>query len=79
MVFTTTPVTKINDVRNNKPIIVLFFMDGCVFCDKMKPAWEKFKKKSPINHSEIDLTNINEYTPLEQVYIAKSGLLLPTF
>ena len=28
-----------------RPVLVLFFMEGCPHCEATKPAWEEFKKK----------------------------------
>lgn len=29
-----------------RPLLVLFFMDGCPHCDANKPAWDEAKKKA---------------------------------
>ena len=59
------PVTEISNVRNNKPVIVLFFSHECFFCKKMKPDWEEFKKTSPINFSEVPSEEMFSYNKLD--------------
>ena len=37
-----------------RPLLVLFFMDGCPHCEANKPAWEEAKKKSKVPTAEIE-------------------------
>ena len=37
-----------------RPLLVLFFMDGCPHCDANKPAWEEAKKKAGVPTAEIE-------------------------
>jgi len=37
-----------------RPLLVLFFMDGCPHCDANKPAWEEAKKKADVPTAEIE-------------------------
>jgi len=37
-----------------RPLLVLFFMDGCPHCDANKPAWEEAKKKAGVRTVEIE-------------------------
>ena len=37
-----------------RPLLVLFFMDGCPHCEANKPAWEEAKKKSKVPNAEIE-------------------------
>jgi thiol-disulfide isomerase/thioredoxin len=62
---TSVSVSELSSVRNTKPVIVLFFAHGCVFCEKMMPEWNKFKKSSPITFSEIPAEEMSEYNPLK--------------
>ncbi len=62
---TSVSVSELSSVRNTKPVIVLFFAHGCVFCEKMMPEWNKFKKSSPITFSEIPAEEMSEYNPLQ--------------
>lgn len=36
---------KAEALMKKKPIVILFFMDGCGHCAANKPMWDKFKKK----------------------------------
>ena len=38
------PVSQLHNVRNTKPVIVLFFAHGCTYCQRMMPNGKKFKK-----------------------------------
>ena len=58
-------VSNIGNVRENKPIIVLFFSPECFYCKKMKPDWEDFKKYSPINYSEVPVEEMYSYSRVE--------------
>ena len=42
------------ELLKTKPLLVLFFMDGCPHCDANKPAWEEAKKKSGVPTAEIE-------------------------
>jgi thiol-disulfide isomerase/thioredoxin len=57
-------VSELNNIRNSKPVIVLFFAPGCIYCEKMMPEWNKFKKTSPITFSEVSASEMSEYNPL---------------
>jgi hypothetical protein len=37
-----------------RPLLVLFFMDGCPHCEANKPAWEEAKRKSKVPTAEIE-------------------------
>ena len=37
-----------------RPLLVLFFMDGCPHCEANKPAWEQAKKKAGVRTVEIE-------------------------
>ena len=37
-----------------RPLLVLFFMDGCPHCEANKPAWEQAKKKAGVRTAEIE-------------------------
>jgi len=34
----------ISAISKNEPILVLLYMDGCGYCDMLKPAWKEAKK-----------------------------------
>ena len=37
-----------------RPLLELFFMDGCPHCEANKPAWEEAKKKADVPTAEIE-------------------------
>jgi len=37
-----------------RPLLVLFFMDGCPHCETNKPAWDEAKKKADVPTAEIE-------------------------
>ena len=57
-------VSELSSVRNTKPVIVLFFANGCGYCEKMMPEWNKFKTSSPISIGEVPAQHMSEYNPL---------------
>ena len=57
-------IKDLENVRKKKPIIVLFFSNGCFYCQKMRPDWEQFKKTSPISYSEVPAEGMSEYNPV---------------
>jgi thioredoxin-like negative regulator of GroEL len=57
-------VSELSSVRNTKPVIVLFFAQGCGYCKRMMPEWKKFKTSSPISIGEVPAEQMSEYNPL---------------
>lgn len=37
-----------------RPLLVLFFMDGCPHCEENKAAWDEAKKKADVPTAEIE-------------------------
>ena len=37
-----------------RPLLVLFFMDGCPHCEENKVAWDEAKKKADVPTAEIE-------------------------
>lgn len=58
-------VSELSSVRNTKPVLVLFFAQGCGYCKRMMPEWNKFKNVSPISIGEVPAEQMSEYNPLE--------------
>ena len=57
----TTPVLRGGNKKEEakkllktRPLLVLFFMDGCPHCEANKPAWEEAKKKADVPTAEIE-------------------------
>jgi len=55
-----SPVKKPKDTQEaeeilqEKPLVVLFYMDGCPHCAANKPAWDEFKKSCKVPVAEIE-------------------------
>jgi phage portal protein BeeE len=55
-----SPVKKPKDTQEaeeilqEKPLVVLFYMEGCPHCAANKPAWDKFKKSCKLPMAEIE-------------------------
>jgi thiol-disulfide isomerase/thioredoxin len=45
-------------ILKSRPILVLFFMDGCGHCESNKPAWEEAKKKAGMKTVEIEASAV---------------------
>ena len=45
---------KAKKLLKQRPLLVLFFMDGCPHCDANKPAWEEAKKNAGVPTAEIE-------------------------
>jgi len=41
-------------ILKTRPLLVLFFMDGCPACMANKPSWEDAKKKAGVRTVEIE-------------------------
>lgn len=55
-----SPVKKPKDsqeaeeILQEKPLVVLFYMEGCPHCAANKPAWDEFKKSCKVPVAEIE-------------------------
>jgi hypothetical protein len=55
-----SPVKKPKDTQEaeeilqEKPLVVLFYMNGCPHCAANKPAWDEFKKSCKVPVAEIE-------------------------
>jgi len=64
------------ELLKQRPLLVLFFMDGCPHCESNKPAWDEAKKKSDVPTAEIEAsaTPEDEATGFPTMkYKSKSG------
>ena len=41
-------------VLQQKPLVVLFYMDGCPHCEANQPAWDQFKSSCKLPMAEIE-------------------------
>ena len=57
------PVSILPEARKHEPVIVFFYAPLCGWCEKMKPDWKEFTKKSPIKFSEVSAGNMYNYDP----------------
>ena len=51
----------------HKPSLVLFYMNGCGWCDKFKPIWEQFKRNHNENFKGCQLIDIENNSHNEQL------------
>lgn len=65
----STPVLRGADKKKDaetllkkRPILVLFFMDGCPHCAANKPAWDSLKSQTNIPMAEIEASATPEST-----------------
>lgn len=42
------------ELLGEKPLVVLFYMEGCPHCAANKPAWDKFKQSCKVPVAEIE-------------------------
>ena len=43
----------------NKPVIVFVYMNGCPYCEMMKPAWNSFKEANTISTIDVNHELLN--------------------
>ena len=55
------PVSVLPEARKVEPVIVFFYAPLCVWCEKMKPDWKKFTKKTPIKYGEVSTNDMMNY------------------
>ena len=49
----------VKESLNSRPVLVLFYMEGCSHCEANKPKWDEFKKKfKKIPVVEIESANV---------------------
>ena len=63
----SSKIKKIDFSKTKKPVIVFFHMDHCGWCDQMKPDWEDFKEKSPINCESIEANDLSKHNIIESI------------
>jgi hypothetical protein len=78
-----SPVKKPKDsqeaeeILEEKPLVVLFYMEGCPHCADNKPAWDKFKQSCKLPVAEIEAnetpssSGVNGFPTM--VHIKKDG------
>ena len=44
---------------DNKPVIVFVYMNGCPYCEMMKPAWNSFKRADTISTIDVNHELLN--------------------
>ena len=55
------PVSVLPEARKVEPVIVFFYAPLCGWCEKMKPDWQKFTKKTPIKYGEVSTNDMMNY------------------
>jgi hypothetical protein len=48
------------ELLKQRPLLVLFFMDGCGHCEANKPAWDEAKKMTDVPTAEIESEAVPE-------------------
>jgi len=65
------------ELLQTKPLVVLFYMDGCPHCEANKPAWEDFKKSCKLPVAEIESNETPSSSGVSgfptMIYIKKDG------
>lgn len=55
-------IKEFNDNFNDGNWIVLYYADGCGYCESFKPTWETYKKQNPyknLNIAEVPMESLN--------------------
>ena len=51
--------------QNNPTTIIFYYMDGCGWCEKMKPEWKKCEEKASSKGLNTKKINANDADPSE--------------
>jgi thioredoxin-like negative regulator of GroEL len=57
-----TSVEKYNNLLPGRHVMVMYYMDGCFFCEQLKPQWDKF---------ETHMKNHKKYRDHDKYVIAR--------
>lgn len=63
-------IQKVNQhVRNNNPVVIYFYKDGCPFCERTTPEWDKLSNYLPSITNDLLLLRINKllYETLQSI------------
>ena len=52
---------RFNKLFNKSPVIIYYYMDGCFWCEKFSPIWNKFSKKKMKNLIVIKVESNNRH------------------
>jgi len=70
-------VDRYNAHVHNKPVMVLFYMDGCGHCEMMKPEWKAFEdeyRHKPHHNGHIIIAKVNQnYINMVEGHSSVSG------
>ena len=65
------------ELLQKKPLVVLFYMEGCPHCAANKPAWDDFKKSCKLPMAEIESNETPSSSGVTgfptMIYIKKDG------
>jgi thiol-disulfide isomerase/thioredoxin len=71
-------IQKINHhVRNNKHIVIYFYKDGCPFCEKTTPEWDKLSNYLPTITNDLLFLRINKLLYEKLQSIGEKPMLYP--
>lgn len=68
---------KDNNNKNDNISLYYFYMNGCSWCNKFKPVWDKLKEKTNFKLNEIEKNNINSSKEAE--YIKSNNYEIKTY
>jgi thiol-disulfide isomerase/thioredoxin len=55
-------------LKANKPILILFYMNGCHYCNELMPSWDNLVERNPgYNFGKIEARNVDEFRDLVRV------------
>jgi hypothetical protein len=52
-------VNTFNNLKRDKPVVVAYLMEGCHWCDQMKPEWNNMKQNISGNGILAEVTVVN--------------------
>jgi thiol-disulfide isomerase/thioredoxin len=44
----------VSNTYDKKPVIIMVYMNGCPYCDLMKPTWDKFKRSNVVDTIDLN-------------------------
>lgn len=71
-------IQKVNQhVRNNNPVVIYFYKDGCPFCERTTPEWDKLSNYLPSITNDLLFLRINKLLYEKLQSIGEKPMLYP--